>query len=242
MASAGFGHDWAAVAEITTVVQARAVFVRPYESDDIEAVRDVCFATGLMGDPISAQFGDRETFAHLFCDWYLLHRSDTCWVVDDSGSRHTRGSAIGYLIASPDPPNEARHQRRVLSRHLLGRRVVLRRDTVGFFGRAIWDLARDRRALAPVDTLRYPAEMHINLLPSARGHGMGAALVDSLVQQLRELGVRGIHLGTFGENTGAIAFFESQGFKGVGDAVPNPGFRLADGSRATVRRFCRSLA
>lgn len=230
------------MAQYVAVVQARAVFVRRYESTDIESVRDVCFETGLMGDTIASQFGDRDTFAHLFCDWYLLYRPDTCWVVDDADRPAERGRVIGYLIASPDPPNEARHHRRVLSRHLVGRRVILRSDTVGFFGRAILDLARDRRTLAPIDTLRYPAEMHMNLLPSARGRGMGSALMDSLVARLRELQVPGIHLGTFGENSGAIAFFESQGFRPLGDALPNPGFRLADGSRATVRRFCRSLA
>ncbi|MGI9576674.1 MAG: GNAT family N-acetyltransferase [Microthrixaceae bacterium] len=230
------------MAAAVTVVQARTVYVRPYEPTDLEAVRDVCFATGLMGEPIASQFGDRDTFAHLFCDWYLLNRPDTCWVVDDGGARNERGTAVGYLIASPDPPDEGRHHRRALSGHLLGRRVILRRDTVGFFGRAIADLARDRAALAPWDTERYPAEMHVNLLPQARGRGLGGELVGTLVGRLGELHVPGIHLGTFGENTAAIAFFESQGFRSVGDAVPNPGFRLADGSRATVRRFCRSLA
>lgn len=230
------------MARVGAVLQARPVHVRRYEPTDIEAVRDVCFATGLMGDPIEAQFGDRDTFAHLFCDWYLLNRPETCWVVDDAGSPAGRGDVVGYLIASPDPPDESRHQREVLTRHLLRRRVILRRDTVGFFGRAVADLARDRRALAPVDRRRYPAEMHINLMPAARGRGLGASLVGALFDQLSDMRVPGIHLGTFGENSGAIAFFESQGFFAVGPAVPNPGFRLADGSRATVRRFCRSLA
>jgi L-amino acid N-acyltransferase YncA len=93
-----------------------------------------------------------------------------------------------------------------------------------------------------VDTKRYPAEMHINLMPAARGRGLGASLVKALFDQLTDMGVPGIHLGTFGENSGAIAFFESQGFRAMGRPVPNPGFRLSDGSRATVRRFCRSLA
>jgi len=214
------------------------VYVRPYASADIEAVRDVCFATGLMGDPVAAQFGDRDTFAHLFCDWYLLNRPDTCWVVDDAD-----GGVAGYIIASPDRPDEGRHQREVLTRHLLGRRVILRRDTAGFFARAVADLARDRRALgSPVDHARYPAELHVNLMPAARGRGLGGELMRHLLDRLAHLGVPGVHLGTFGENEGAIAFFESQGFQPVGDPVPNPGFRLQDGSRATVRRFCRVVA
>ena len=70
---------------------------------------------------------------------------------------------------------------------------------------------------------------------------MGAALVRTWTDALTALGVPGVHLGTFGENASAIAFFRSQGFEPVGDRVPNPGFRQPDGSRCTVSHFVRAL-
>jgi ribosomal protein S18 acetylase RimI-like enzyme len=198
----------------------------------------VCFETGLMGDPMLDQFGDRDTFAHLFCDWYLMNRPDTCWVVDDGD-----GEVVGYLIASPDRPDESAHQRQVLTRHLLGRGVILRPSTMGFFVRAVTDLTTDRGALtSPVDPEEYPAEMHINLLPDLRGHRLGSQLMDALMDALRIRSVPGVQLSAFGENLDAIAFFESQGFEAVGELVPNPGFRLSDGSRGTVRRMCAKVA
>ncbi len=224
------------------------MFVRRYRPEDIHDVRRVCFETGLMGDPIVEQFSDRRTFADMFCDWFVLNRPDTCWVLDDG-----RGAAIGYLLASPDTPDRSAYERRILTHHLLGRGVILRPGTMRFFVRAVRDLSRDRRAIdAPWDLERFPAEIHINLLPDGRGGGFGSQLMEAALADLRERGVPGVHLSTFGENHGAMAFFRAQGFEDSpfgpassrdgADAVTNPGFRSPEGSRLTVRRFCMEVA
>ena len=214
------------------------LFVRPYRSTDRDDVRDVCFGTGFMGEPVAWQFSDRDAFAHLFCTWYLDHRPETCWVVDDGGT------AVGYLVGSPDggTGGERRHLVDFGVRHGLARGVFVRPGTAPFLLRAGWDLARDRRALSsPVDPDRYPADLHINLLPRARGSGLGGLLIHTWIDRLAHAGVPGVHLGTFGENASAIAFFTAQGFRPVGDPVPNPGFRTRGGGRCTVRSFVRDV-
>jgi GNAT superfamily N-acetyltransferase len=214
-------------------------FVRPYRGSDRDDVRDVCFRTGFMGVPVDWQFSDRDAFAHLFCTWYLDHRPDCAWVVDDGAGR-----AVGYLIGSPDggDADGPAHMREFLVHHGLRRGLLVRPGTARFLWRAGLDAARDRRALAPqVDTARYPADLHINLLGPARGRGLGAELIRTWCERLIELDVPGLHLGTFGENTGAIAFFSTQGFRPAGDTVPNPGFRDRGGGRCTVRSFVRDL-
>lgn len=210
--------------------------LRPYETRDLEGVRDVCFATGFMGEPVADQFADRDAFACLFCDWYVLNRPDTCWVLDNG-----TGRVVGYLIGSPDgPPPPGTVERTLARRHLLARGLLVRPGTARFFARVAWDLARDRSLLhSPVDQRSYPADMHIDLLAEARGHGLGAALVHTWLERLRLLGVPGVHLGTMGENSAAIAFFGSQGFEPAGRAVPSAGFRTPDGRRCTVRWFTR---
>lgn len=216
--------------------------VRPYRASDRDDVREVCFRTGFMGRPIAAQFSDRDAFAHLFCTWYVDHRPDCAWVVDDGSGR-----AVGYLIGSADVPGADgpegwRHLAAFALRHGVARGVFVRPGTATFLRRAGRDLRADRRVLAPVvDTDRYPAELHINLLPVVRGRGLGGVLLRTWLDRLSDLGVPGVRLGTFGENVGAIAFFGSQGFRPVGDRVPNPGFRLPDGGRCTVRHFVRDV-
>ncbi len=217
-------------------------FVRPYELRDRDDVREICFRTGFMGDPVADQYADRDSFAHLFCTWYVDHRPGSAWVVDDGDGR-----AVGYLIGSPDAPRRdgpegPRHMGEFALRHGVARGVFVRPGTARFLRRAARDLRADRSVLEPVvDVRAYPAELHINLLPVVRGRGLGGVLVRTWLDRLRELGVPGVRLGTFGENTGAIAFFESQGFRSAGDRVPNPGFRMPDGGRCTVRHFLREV-
>jgi GNAT superfamily N-acetyltransferase len=196
-----------------------------------------------MGDPVADQFADRDAFAHLFSTWYVDHRPDCAWIVDDG-----TGRAVGYLIGSADAPRRggpegARHMATFALLHGIGRGVFVRRGTAPFLRRAAGDLREDRSVMAAaVDVRRFPAELHINLLPVVRGRGFGGELVRTWFDRLRSLGVPGVRLGTFGENTGAIAFFRSQGFEPVGDRVPNPGFRMPDGGRCTVVHLTRSLA
>ena len=97
-----------------------------------------------------------------------------------------------------------------------------------------------READWPVDLDRFPADLHINLLPAARGQRFGRALVTTWFERLVELGGPGVHLGTWGENAGAISFFRSVGFIESGERSPNL-FRLRDGELATVAHFTRPV-
>lgn len=212
--------------------------LRPYRPEDLEGVRDVCFATGFMGDPVADQFADRDAFACLFCDWYVLRRPETCWVLDDGAGR-----VVGYLIGSPDgPPPPGVIERELLLRHVLRRGLFVRPGTARFFAQAVGDLARDRSVLrSPVDASELPADLHIDLLPEARGQGLGGRLMGTYLDRLRQLGVPGVHLATMGENSAALAFFESQGFARIGRRVPGAGFRTPDGRRSTNRWLGRTL-
>lgn len=215
--------------------------VRPYAPADRDGVRHVCFDTGFMGDSAVAQFADRDAFADLFCQWYLDERADTCWVVDDGGGR-----VVGYLLGSPDGPDPTgAHARRWFVHHALRRGLLLRPGTGRFLGRLLVGAARhpsiasppgERCGAGPV------ADLHVDLLAVARGRGFGAELVGRYLDVLATLRVAGVRLATFGENAGAIAFFESQGFARVGAAGPNPGFRMPDGSPCTVVHLARRLA
>jgi hypothetical protein len=58
---------------------------------------------------------------------------------------------------------------------------------------------------------RYPAHLHIDLLPRTQGRGLGRALIGRLTDALRERGVPGLHLGVDPANTGARAFYARLG-------------------------------
>jgi GNAT superfamily N-acetyltransferase len=212
--------------------------VRAYRGSDRDAVRRVCFETGYMGDPIAWQYSDLPSFAHLFCDWYIDRHGDHASVVE------LDGRVVGYRLGCPDvrDPSLAAHERAFATRHALGRGLLVRPGTAGFFWRSVIDLARDRSILSsPVDHARYPADLHIDFMPVARGAGVGRRMVTEWIDSRREAGAPGVHLGTWGENAGAIAFFTTLGFEPVGPPARTPGFRQRDGSRCSVQWMVREL-
>lgn len=75
--------------------------------------------------------------------------------------------------------------------------------------------ARDRRGYGFVDE-RTP-ELAIAVVPNARGKGVGAALLESLLDRAREEGYDAISLSVDRNNAGAIGLYERHGFERLGE-------------------------
>ena len=60
---------------------------------------------------------------------------------------------------------------------------------------------------------KYPAHLHINLLPSYQSKGYGTLMINSLLDELKKKKVKAVMLLAAAENTGAIRFYERNGFK-----------------------------
>ncbi len=58
----------------------------------------------------------------------------------------------------------------------------------------------------------FPAHLHIDFLPRARGAGHGRVLIEWLCAELASRGVPGVHLGVGLDNTNAIEFYSHLGF------------------------------
>lgn len=206
------------------------VLVRPYSPDDRARVREICFLTGYMGEPVDWQWRDEESFADMFTGYYTDVEPESAFVAE------VDGEVSGYLLGCVDS-HRAWTPGSVAGRHILRRGIALRPGTAAViwrtFGDALADIVTGRtdpRKLEFSDP-RWPAHLHIDLLPHARGHGIGRRLMDCWFARLRAHRVTGCHLGTLGENTGAIAFFESVSFRRHGPALPIPGPRRREGGR-----------
>lgn len=58
----------------------------------------------------------------------------------------------------------------------------------------------------------YPAHLHIDLLPVGQKQGWGKVLISLLCKELKEMGVKGVHLEVSCRNTNAIGFYKRAGF------------------------------
>ena len=209
--------------------------IRAYEPADRESIRRICFETGYMGEPIDWLWPDRESFADLITRYYTDREPESILVA----TRNQR--VVGYLTGCVDTERSRGAAVREIRR--LIRNGGLRKSGFAcFLGRVLVDVVRDRGA--PAEALfdaRWPAHLHIDFLPEARGQGLGRRIMNQWFERLRRLGAPGVHLGTFAENGSAIRFFEACGMARHGSPRRAPGFRTREGGRMHLQRMTYSL-
>jgi ribosomal protein S18 acetylase RimI-like enzyme len=214
------------------------ITVRPYEPGDRDAVRRICFDTGYMGASAAWCWADGESFADLWSSYYTDREPESALVAVRDGR------VVGYLLGCRDTTRSG-SPIGAIRRHLIRRGLLVRPGMAPILWRSGFDLVRDRRhdprPRLEFDDPRWPAHLHIDLLPEARGAGVGAQLMHAWLHTLRAARVPGCHLGTWGENTSAIAFFEAMGFRREGPPELMAGMRTPGGSRHTTQWMVQDL-
>lgn len=213
----------------TTGLSDGELIVRGYRPEDRADVRRICHVTGYMGETAEWYWADEESFADAWTGYYTDKEPESASVVEIDGQ------VAGYLVGCRDT-RKADPPENIIARHLIGgRHLLVRRGTAPFVWRALRDIVVDgfMRRLPERATYdpRWPAHLHIDLLPEARGRGAGRLLMQRWLDQLRRDGIAGCHVGTLAENTSAIAFFQSTGFRPYGTVKPVPGLRSRSGER-----------
>jgi ribosomal protein S18 acetylase RimI-like enzyme len=142
------------------------------------------------------------------------------------------GALVGYLAGCPDTSLVGSESERLVSA-IRKHRLYVKPAPLAFLLRAAADSvaawARRRPTAGDFVDDRWPAHLHIDLVPEARGRGLGSALMARWQGQLTEMRSAGCHLQTAAENTQAVAFFERCGFRRHGPTPVVPGARFEGG-------------
>ena len=202
------------------------VTVRPYRAEDRQAIREICWQTAFMGQPMDFMYTDRESWVDLFTRYYTDREPEGCFVAENAS-----GEVIGYLLGASDTRKLIFSYAQVALRHLLLRGVLLRPGSARFWWRLAWDVLTDRVRKPTYEHHRYPAEMHINLLAEGRASGAARDLVMAWYAHLRSQGVRGGWGSVLADNERSLRFLEKCGYSRVGEPYLVPGMRRPDGGR-----------
>ncbi|WP_291382023.1 N-acetyltransferase [Demequina sp.] len=184
--------------------------IRPATPADEQQIARICLLTGADGGDAAGRFSDDTALADVFALPYLHGPSCFAWVVDISGQ------ARGYVVAAADthafqqwfsnewwPARGPAH-------------AVKTEDDAWLLPAA----ADPTRCLSDA-VADYPAHLHIDLLPELQGAGWGRRLIDTLMAQLAEQGVEGVHLVVPRANTRAQEFYPKVGFARIGEDGEN---------------------
>jgi hypothetical protein len=159
-----------------------AVGVRSFLADDRAAVRDISYRTGFMGESVESFWRYKESWADLWTSYYTDQEPQSLSVatMDDT----VVGYLAGCMNTAAMTPSTDEIMQAVIRKHWL----LFRPGTARFLYRGMLDTIRDRqRARGEFIDPRWPAHLHIDLLPVARGTGLGAALMERWLDLLEEL-------------------------------------------------------
>ncbi|MBS1673824.1 MAG: GNAT family N-acetyltransferase [Actinobacteria bacterium] len=186
--------------------------IRPFRSDDVDGLYDVCVKTADVGKDATGVLEDDRLWGDLFAVPYALRDPGLSWVVEAEDGR-----VIGYIVATDDTNAFATWFR---DEWWPGRRGLYRasgeaeptaQDRFLAYG--------DRQAPGDDPIVReHPAHLHIDLLPETQGQGLGRRLIDILLAELGRRGVPALHLGMNADNLSAGAFYERLGFTKLASA------------------------
>lgn len=185
------------------------------------------------GSPTASIWGHAESEAAVYLTPYFELEPESLFVAVSGGE------LVGYLAGCVDTAAFPSEEQR-MSRAISGHRLFLKRRPLAFFARAALDAVRPGPSAGEPDDPRYPAHLHINLVPEARGTGAADALMARWFERLDRVGAPGCFLQTLVENVRAGKFFERWGFTDHGPAVPVPGLRYR-GARVHQRTMVRAL-
>ncbi len=180
--------------------------IRRYQPADRAAVRQLAGDTAHFGDPIERFFDAREVFLDAFASFYTDVTSGYLWIAEEEGV------LLGYVMGCPDTAlyntwfrsNVWQVAGRVIARRYQG---VFTRKSLSY----IWRYAHVH--VPYIDLAPYPAHLHINTRADRRGQGIGTALMNAYLDQLRNENIPGVHLETSSANTIAAPWYERLGFR-----------------------------
>jgi ribosomal protein S18 acetylase RimI-like enzyme len=175
--------------------------------DDLPALYEVCLRTGDAGEDATDRFDDPDLLGSVYVGPYVaLDGTVALAAVDDGG-------VAGYVLAAIDTAAfEAVCEHRWWPA-LRARYPLLtageRRDTDA---ELVAHIHRPPTTPASV-TERYPAHLHIDLLPRLQGGGNGRRMIEAMFDALRTAGAAGVHLGVAAANERAVGFYEHLGMR-----------------------------
>jgi GNAT superfamily N-acetyltransferase len=182
--------------------------IRQARPSDLDALYAICLATGANGEDAAPLYSDPRLIGHLYVGPYAAFEPESAYVVEDNEA------VAGYVVGTTHTPRfEERLDREWWPK--------LRRQysDPAQFDQAAWSPdqwlaaeihhpSRTPRAM----TDRYPAHMHLDLLPRMRGRGIAAALLETCFESMRRSGVKAVQIGASRANPRAVRFWQRSGF------------------------------
>jgi len=183
--------------------------IRPARPDDQAAAYYVCLKTGDFGQDGEPFYrDDPDALGRIFVGPYLAYEPELGLVLEDAEG------VCGYALGAFD-------SRAFFDRYEREWRPKLCQEFPAPQGDpSQWTRAQTVHHwyhhpdyFMPEPYALYPSHLHIDLLARAQGRGYGRRMMERVMEQLRQRGSPGAHLGVSVPNRPALGFYQRLGFQ-----------------------------
>ena len=189
--------------------------IRPAMPADVAAVYDVCIRTGDIGGDARHLYVDPQMMGHIYAAPYVILAPDLALVVE------VDGKVAGYCVGTAD----TRAFEGLLETAwwpVLRQRYRKPDEAVRGHWTADEVCARMIHEPEPVPqpvAERFPAHLHMDLLPEIQGRGVGAVLWTQWSRLATQAGASAAHVGVHPQNVRARRFWQRLGFAPIGGGI-----------------------
>ena len=182
--------------------------IRPFHADDLDDLYRISLATGAAGGDASHLYADPRLMGHIYSAPYARLEPQLALVVED------QEGVAGFAVGAIDTVAwEERLEREWWPS--LRQQYALPPETDA----SAWTPDQRRIVMIhrPTPTpravaLKFPAHLHLNLLPRLQGHGVGRELFKAWLALAGKCGARALHVATNRANLRAMRFWDRMGF------------------------------
>jgi len=188
------------------------IIIRKAHKSDIPYFYEICLKTGDAGKNAEDLYFDPYLIGNYYAAPYFFFPEGICFVAE------YQCRPQGYIIAAPDT---AAFEKWMEEQWL----PPLRRQYHQPFPQ---ELIRSEKEAELIKTIHnkkfplekyyenlykdYPAHLHIDMLPTLQGKGLGRKLMNTLFMELERQGIKSLHLGVSAENKNAVLFYQKLDF------------------------------
>tara|TARA_Y100001970_G_C14058532_1_gene762894 strand:- start:78 stop:677 length:600 start_codon:yes stop_codon:yes gene_type:complete len=180
--------------------------IRNYCKKDLNKVYEICLKTGNAGSDASNLYKDPKLLGHVYVGPYVELEPQSAFILE------IETQVCGYIIGTKN----SKHFFDKINLNWLPR--MKKKYKIPLNDPKDYNL--DDGLInsfyfpeKPPDFPKYPAHLHIDILPEGQGQGMGVKLMNYFFKYLEENKVRGLHLGVDEKNKRAIRFYKKYGLK-----------------------------
>ncbi len=166
------------------------VIIRPYESKDLEALRQIACDTVFMGKPYHHIVSNAEVVADVITLCYTQYEPESCLVAEIGGK------VVGYLIGTKDIRRMNKIKAKMIPRitlKIIRHGLLFNKKNLKFLWFNLFSFFKGETRKEDY-AIEYPATGHINVDHQYQSRGIASKLLGESLHYLRKNNIPGVQV------------------------------------------------